>query len=246
MRDAEYTDSDHRARDRDPYAAAKYRLTIEWIDQAGRLGDEIFNIGCGAGLFTAMAAAAGAKVRAFEPDPAAYDLAVANRPADCTVEPLSLSDIPGDHVAPVIVMHDVLEHISDDGEAIGHLHRLLAPDGLLVLSVPALPSLFGYHDEQLGHYRRYTKASLGSVLRPRFAIGRLRYFGMTFVPLTAWYSRIRRKPYSAAGQGALLGMFDAVCRVEQRIPVPVGTSLICLCRPQRELPTTEANPGTSR
>jgi hypothetical protein len=102
----------------------------------------------------------------------------------------------------------------------------------LVLSVPALPWLFGYHDEQLGHYRRYTKATLGAALRPRFEILRLRYFGMSFIPITLWYSRLRRLPYSTEGDPRLLRAFDAICRIEQRIPSPVGTSLICVARPR--------------
>lgn len=234
MTDEGYTQSDHRARVRDPYAAAKYRLTIAWLKEAGCLGEEIFNIGCGSGVFTIMAAEAGLRVRAFEPDPNAFEMAVASQPPGCSVESLGLSDIPGREIASVIVMHDVLEHIADEDAAVRDVHRLLRTGGLLVLSVPAMPSLFGYHDEELGHYRRYTKASLRAALRPRFDIEHLRYFGMTFIPVTLWFSRLRRKPYAVGGTQSLLTLFDAACRLEQRIATPVGTSLICLARPIRE------------
>ena len=46
----------------------------------------------------------------------------------------------------------------------------------MLVTVPAGPWLFGYHDEQLGHYRRYTKGTLrrlAGTLRGRA----LRYFG---------------------------------------------------------------------
>jgi SAM-dependent methyltransferase len=229
----DYAQSDHEARENDPYAAAKYRLTIRWLRSAGRLGDEIFNIGCGFGDFTAMAADSGARVRGFEPDPVAYRHAAASCPRGCTVEPLGLADIPGKQIAPVIVMHDVLEHIGDDAQAAADLFRLLKPDGLLVLSVPALPLLFGYHDEQLGHYRRYTRATLVSTLEEHFEIDRIRYYGMTLIPLALWMSRIRRQPYSSGTASPLLAAFDAACRVEERIWTPIGTSLICLARPRR-------------
>jgi 2-polyprenyl-3-methyl-5-hydroxy-6-metoxy-1,4-benzoquinol methylase len=234
LTDEGYTQSDHRARVRDPYAAAKYRLTIAWLKEAGCIGEEIFNIGCGSGVFTVMAAEAGARVRAFEPDSTAFEMAAASQPPGCTVESLGLSDIPGREIASVIVMHDVLEHIADEDAAVADVHRLLRPDGLLVLSVPAMPSLFGYHDEELGHYRRYTKASLRDALMSRFDIERLRYFGMTFIPVTLWFSRLRRKPYAVGGTQSLLTVFDAACRLEQRISPPVGTSLICLAHPVQD------------
>jgi SAM-dependent methyltransferase len=208
-------------------------MTISWLRDAGRLGDEIFNIGCGFGAFTAMGARSGARVRAFEPDPVAFRHAAACCPTGSTVEQLDLSHIPGSQVADVIVMHDVLEHIGNDRQATADLFRLLKPDGLLVLSVPALPLLFGHHDEQLGHYRRYTRATLVLTLEEYFEIDLIRYYGMTLIPLAFWTSRIRRHPYSSRTSGPLLAAFDVACRIEARIRTPVGTSLICRARPRR-------------
>ena len=234
-----YTEADHAFRDGDTYAQAKYDLTADWLDRLPRptgVRPTLVHIGCGSGLFNRLAVDRGYEVRAFEPDPSAFRMALASCPPDhCRVEQLGLADVRLDAPADVVVMHDVLEHIEDDADAVARLHALLRPGGTLVLSVPALPALFGYHDEQLGHFRRYTRATLRIVLEPHFTILRLRYFGFTFIPVTAWFSKIARRPYPTAtvGERGLLGRaFEAACRFEERVPFPLGTSLVCEARPR--------------
>lgn len=235
MIDEAYTAGDHAFRDDDAYAKGKYELTLRWLRAADGRRSELVNVGCGAGLFSAMAAADGYSVRAYEPDPVAFAEAARAAPSRVTVEQRGLADVPGP-AAPVVVLHDVLEHIEDEAGAVDRLARLVEGSGLLVVSVPALPSLFGFHDEQLGHFRRYTKATLRAALEPWFEIDRMRYYGLTFIPLTAWFSRWRRKPYPTAGVGgrpSLVGRaFAAACRAESRVPTPLGTSLVCLARPR--------------
>ena len=231
----DYTNADHEFRDDDAYAFGKYELTARWLQPLQRRG-HLLNIGCGAGQFNRMAVELGFDVHGYEPDPKAYALAVANRPADhCEVQQLGLQDITGEGIADIIVMHDVLEHIADEGAAVDHVARLLKRDGVLVMSVPALPSLFGYHDEQLGHYRRYTRRTLRAALEPAFRIDRLRYYGTALIPITLWFSRLRRRPYptaNVAGGGLTGRALALVCRAEERIPGPLGTSLVCLAYPR--------------
>jgi 2-polyprenyl-3-methyl-5-hydroxy-6-metoxy-1,4-benzoquinol methylase len=231
--DADYTTQDHAFRDDDDYARAKYDITLRWLgpDSGRTLG----NVGCGNGLFNTMAAGAGFNVAACEPDPVAHANAVAAAPDGVEVRLGGLFDGPFDQPVDVVVMHDVLEHIADERAALEALSGLLRAGGRVVLSVPALPRLFGYHDELLGHYRRYTKASLRSALEPLFEIRRMRYFGFTFIPVTAWYSRFRRTNYptsSATGRSLLGRAFSAACRIESRVPTPIGTSLVCELTPR--------------
>lgn len=229
----DYTIADHEFRDDDAYAHGKYQLTARWLASIGAHGT-LLNIGCGAGQFNGIAVALGFDVHGFEPDSRAYALAAARSSSDgCDVQQLGIEAIPGQHVADVVVLHDVLEHIEDEVSVVERLAALLKPEGVLVISVPALPSLFGYHDEQLGHFRRYTRRTLRAALEPTFEIDRLRYYGTTMVPVTLWYSRLRRKPYptaAAAGSGLKGRVLDLACRAEQRIPGPIGTSLVCMAR----------------
>lgn len=60
---------------------------------------------------------------------------------------------------------NVLEHVSDDVQALVHLRSLLAPQGALILVVPALHILFGTIDRAIGHHRRYEETELREKLR---------------------------------------------------------------------------------
>ena len=63
----------------------------------------------------------------------------------------------------VLFVH-VLEHIIEDKQALDHTCTLLQRGGCVVIIVPALPFLFSDHDVSLGHYRRYTKASMKRII----------------------------------------------------------------------------------
>jgi 2-polyprenyl-3-methyl-5-hydroxy-6-metoxy-1,4-benzoquinol methylase len=230
----QYAAMDHGLRESDAYGQGKYLITLRWLADCRR-GSLLYNVGCGGGLFNRMAVDAGFRVEAFEPDPVAFELARRDGPQrHCTLHPIAVDEIEGASVADVIVMHDVLEHIENDTDVVERLQQLLVPDGVLVLSVPALPSLFGFHDEQLGHYRRYTCQSLRRALSQQFDILHLRYYGFAFLPVTAYYSRFRRRPYPTrpSESGLMSAAFRAVCAVEGRVSMPIGTSLICLARPR--------------
>lgn len=227
--DQTYTIDDHEFRDDDMYALAKYRLTLRWLRRHAP-GGSLLNVGCGGGLFNQMAFEAGYAVCGLEPDADAFALAK-DRAADRhAVENIGLFDATETHAADIVVLHDVLEHIDAEGSAVDALHRLVRPGGVGIISVPALDSLFGYHDRQLGHFRRYTKTSLKRSLSPRFTIEKSRYLGFTGVPVALWYSRIKQVPYpvSTAESGALSAIVRAVCRVEERVPGPIGTSVIAM------------------
>ncbi len=59
---------------------------------------------------------------------------------------------------------DVLEHV-DDQKALKEIIRVLKPEGLLIITVPAYPRLWSRWDEVLQHKRRYTKSSLKKLLK---------------------------------------------------------------------------------
>jgi 2-polyprenyl-3-methyl-5-hydroxy-6-metoxy-1,4-benzoquinol methylase len=230
--DEGYTLDDHEFRDDDLYAAAKYDITLRWLHER-RAGGVLANVGCGGGVFNARAIDAGFTVRAFEPDPAAYALAAASCPSGCTVAQVGLFDIDEDLVVDVAVMHDVLEHIDGEAAAVSRLAQMVRPGGLAVVSVPALESLFGYHDVQLGHFRRYTRTTLARALRAQFEVEELRYFGLSMVPVAWWFSRHRSQPYpksdlgqSSLQQAVMKRLFD----IEARVSAPIGTSVLALAR----------------
>ncbi|HET7001253.1 MAG TPA: methyltransferase [Puia sp.] len=72
---------------------------------------------------------------------------------------------------------NVIEHIENDGLAIQNAKSLLRRNGKLVILVPAIHSLYNSLDRELGHYKRYSKTGLKSLIRTAgFEISYCRYF----------------------------------------------------------------------
>jgi len=59
----------------------------------------------------------------------------------------------------VVLMLDVLEHLADPVTALRYAIELLAPDGILLATVPAFNALWTNHDMINQHYVRFTKQS---------------------------------------------------------------------------------------
>jgi len=74
-----------------------------------------------------------------------------------------------------ILYIDVLEHIEDDRAEAARAAELLAPHGTLIVLSPAFQQLFSEFDRSVGHYRRYTRASLAAVMPAALRKVRLRY-----------------------------------------------------------------------
>jgi hypothetical protein len=94
----------------------------------------------------------------LEPDPLSYAIAARRIPG--RVIQRRVEDHEGTY--DIVCAFEVLEHIEDDRQAL-RLWREHSRSWLL-LSVPMNPDHFGAADEHVGHYRRYTRASLASAL----------------------------------------------------------------------------------
>jgi SAM-dependent methyltransferase len=60
---------------------------------------------------------------------------------------------------------DVIEHVDDDGAAVRELLRVLAPGGVLLVTVPAYQWAWSPFDVEAGHFRRYTRRRIVRLLR---------------------------------------------------------------------------------
>ena len=237
MINEQYTQSDHKSRDHDIYAQTKYRITLKWLGQNSLKGSVLLNIGCGAGHFNQLALESGFRVIGYEPDPVAYAAAAQQSHENLELVCGNLFAIPGHMQANVVVLHDVLEHIDAENAAIERIFELLTADGILVISVPALDRLFGFHDEQLGHFRRYSKTSLRRALRNRFDISKIRYLGFFAIPVVFFFSRFRRRGYpnaSLESSSILSRIFGRIMSIEERLALPVGTSLLLMAHKVNE------------
>lgn len=134
---------------------------------------------------------------------------------------------------------DVLEHLPDDRPALRELRRVLKPDGVLIITVPAYRFLWSKHDIALHHYRRYTARELRARLHEAgFEVRKLSYaVSLLFVPilLFRWLDRLRRTPPAATlvpvGKRLnrwLIQLQDWESRLLQRVNLPFGVSLVAV------------------
>ena len=122
-----------------------------------------------------------------------------------------------------IVAVNVIEHVEDDVTLAGHLAGLLKPGGKLVVYVPACPFAYSTMDVALGHFRRYTPASLSALLRRAGLMpDPPRYFN--FVGLLGWLfnGRALRREQLRPAQMALFDRLVPLVRLEDRIRLPIG------------------------
>lgn len=225
---------DFLARSQDQYANTKYGILLEYL--RGQSGLEVLNAGCGSGELSFQLAAAGHHVTGIDPVPEYIDLAWKNAAAcgddRCFFRVCSIEDFPATRTYDCVIATDVLEHIADDRAAFAKLADLTRPGGTILITVPAGQWLFGYHDETLGHYRRYSRASLRRLAEPFCEVEKVRYFGFSLIPVCYLFSKVLRKPYpvAEAGDAAKSPVKSAVLRgllrADKTLPMPLGTSLL--------------------
>ena len=94
------------------------------------------------------------------------------------------TDIPETASADIILLCDVLEHIKDEQLFLSELHKLLMPDGKIIITVPSYQCLFSEHDQFLKHYRRYNRKQLCKILqRAGFEIEISGYIFFSLLPI---------------------------------------------------------------
>jgi SAM-dependent methyltransferase len=145
----------------------------------------------------------------------------------------------------VVLALDVLEHMDDDHTSLLEAVRLVKPQGLLLITVPALPSLWGGQDIVSEHRRRYTRRTLRRLFDHVEISGyRIKYFNTLLFPLAAVVRLSRR----ALGKGnrprtdfddnhpgpvneMLAWLFGAESWLIHHATFPLGVSLVATYRP---------------
>jgi len=94
-----------------------------------------------------------------------------------------------------VIALNVIEHIEDDKLVINNCKKLLKPGGRIIILVPAFFKLYNSFDEELGHFRRYDKKSLATLLQSQqLKIINIEYFNCAGI-LGWWFtgSVLKRK-----------------------------------------------------
>jgi SAM-dependent methyltransferase len=147
----------------------------------------------------------------------------------------------------LITCLDVLEHIDKDSRELVNFRKKLAPQGKIVIFVPAFSALWGKLDEKSRHFRRYTKSQLKTKLsRAGFKVEKIGYFGFLFFLPILLVRLIQRLPFGKNNQWGvephirsfgmnriLSAVFTFDVALSYRIPFPFGSSIFLIASNDR-------------
>src|ERR1700722_2007709 len=157
---------------------------------------------------------------------------------------LETLDLPSNSIK-VIGVFDVLEHLADPEHLLREIRRILEPNGILITTVPANQWLFSDFDEAIGHFRRYSREGLRTLLDTTgFTNHDIRFmFGFLVPAAFLWrtlpYKLGRRRKFNAIKSTnerhlefskTINPAIAFVLRVESRMRLLTGLSLISSSR----------------
>jgi len=206
------------------------------------------DLGTGSGGWLPALSELAERVVAVEPDAEVAALARGRGGAQVIVA--GATQLPfADDVCELVTAFDVLEHLEDDLGALREVRRVLAPGGILALSVPAHPWLYSNNDRISHHQRRYTRRALRErAMSAGFVIERSSYANALLFPLIApavlgmkaieklgllgsqpEHTNLSFIP-PAALNSLCYGAFAAERHLSKRFDLPFGHSLIAMLR----------------
>lgn len=175
----------------------------------GGPGPEVLNAGAGQGTFTRRLEQCNFAVTSVDTSAEAIARLRARVVGPVVQAPLEELPLP-DGSFDAAVLGEVLEHIDDDEQALREVARVVRPNGVVAISVPANPRLFGVSDRWAGHVRRYTRAELVDVVEAAgLRVDAVRAWGF---PVSRLYHqrlyepRLERRGAVPAGPGGRIGL----------------------------------------
>ncbi|OGS00378.1 MAG: hypothetical protein A2V88_07830 [Elusimicrobia bacterium RBG_16_66_12] len=216
----------------------RYRLAARAVPADART---LLDFGCGEGGFIRFLLAAppcaARRLFAYDEDPAGREHL---RPELSSGRATWLA-APGDraNAFDFVSALDVLEHCADDAAAARRLRDLVRPGGVLFVTVPAFEALRSGWDDDVGHVRRYTPASLARVLEDAgLDVENCSCFFSYLLPPALWRARGSSKGDPAAPFPEVSPITNsalkALGRLEEcwlgRFRLPLGSSVFARAR----------------
>jgi 2-polyprenyl-3-methyl-5-hydroxy-6-metoxy-1,4-benzoquinol methylase len=202
-------------------------------------GDRILEIGCSGGpLIKNLESKGFSFVTGIDVSEKAITVAKSRGLSNVHVMDGANLDYPNEFFE-VVIASDILEHIKEDKNALKEWTRVLKPNGLLLLFVPAHKFLWSTHDELNNHYRRYTKKELLYLMKGcNFKVKNTSYWNFAlFFPITILrlLQRLQRKSKSNSDQlykvstlinNALVLLLTIEHKILSKINLPIGISIL--------------------
>ncbi|MBU1430933.1 class I SAM-dependent methyltransferase, partial [Myxococcota bacterium] len=231
---------DHTQRDAEGLDTRRAALW-SWVKRSLPPSGRVLDAGCGAGDMLRELTRRGYEVVGLEPSPQRLEQARALlqrewSSATLIQAPLRAGALDDQEPFDAALCLDVIEHIQHDEAALRVLAEALKPQGQLLLSVPAFDGLYGIGDAQRGHHRRYSEAELkGLITRAGLIVEELRFWDLSGVLPYLISERLLARPLADAADGpfykrALRGAQRQILKLEQRLRLPLGLSLLARAR----------------
>ena len=146
------------------HAWLRYDAILRLLRRATDVGS-VLEIGAGQGAVGVMLARRYAYT-GIEPDPRSFAAARARFDAAGVQEIVQgeLSALASGRVFDLVCAFEVLEHIEEDAAAVAEWLSWIRPAGWFLVSVPAGRDRFGAADRKAGHFRRYGRDDISSLL----------------------------------------------------------------------------------
>jgi len=206
---------------------------LDWLASMviPHLDGRVLEVGCGTGSLTRLAAPFVDEITGIDIDPAYVRYAGAQL---CNVKNASTAvsnvfDYNPSTSFDTVMALDVMEHIEDETAFLQQMRSLIHENGRLVLKVPAMPSLYNSLDRAVGHFRRYSSHSLRRALNQAgFTIKTMKPFNI--VGMLGWWlnGNVLKREHSTAEQIKSFDTLVPLLRVIERLPMPVGLSLVAV------------------
>jgi len=142
----------------------------------------------------------------------------------------------------LIIVADLLEHLTNERQFLNEARRCLKPDASIIITVPAYMHMWSSWDIRLEHKRRYSLNYLkNELVEMGFSIKKISYFHALLYPFVYVYRKILRLPkgrnskksdFAVLPNRAVSGFFMGYYAVERSllnfVDLPFGLSIFAV------------------
>ncbi len=190
---------------------------------------KVLEIGSGIGNFAKWARSHGTEYHVSDADPALVNRLSADFPHAFQWD--LYQPFPRTDLYDTIIILNVIEHLEDDLDAVRKIHERLVPGGHLIVMVPAMQFLFGSLDRAFGHFRRYTKSTMGGIIeKASFKILKSEYVNV--IGMLGWflYGRILKTDRLPQKLCSHFNLVIPLLKLERPVASFTGLSLILVAK----------------